>query len=224
MKPSESSSMSEVRAQRRAELDAPRVDTRTAILRAIERTVEEYPLHTLSVAQIIEAAGVSRGAFYSYFESKYDAAGALITDLIDEALELWKPYLEQGHADPLGNLTAALRDSLDLWEAHRGIGFTYHQYWHSVPELRDQWMSNFERFVASMAEALDGARARGTLPPGEDSHKLASAGMWMTEQLISVSLTGASKDLEDREFVLQSIVRMWIGLLFGDRWPEGSGS
>ncbi|HEY1968327.1 MAG TPA: TetR/AcrR family transcriptional regulator [Pseudonocardia sp.] len=208
--------MSEVRAQRRAELDAPRIDTRSAILHALEEVLAEHPLHTVSVAQIIEVAGVSRGAFYSYFESKFDAAGALITQVIDRGLEIWQPFIEQPESDPLAGLASALRASLDMWAEHRGIALTYHQYWNTVPELGQQWLANFDRFVARLADSIDQARADGTLPAGADSRKLAAAGMWMTEQLISVAITGADEKLSDREFVIEMLVNMWQGLLFGD--------
>jgi AcrR family transcriptional regulator len=216
MRVSESSSMSEVRAQRRAELDAPKVDTRTAILNALEQVLSEHPLHTLTVAQIIEAAGVSRGAFYSYFESKFDAAGALITSVLDAALDTWRPYLDQVDTDPLAGLESALRDSIETWAAHPGIGLTYHQYWYSVPELKAQWSTNFDRFVVRVSETIDQARAQGTIPPGTESRKLAVAGMWMTEQLVSVSITGAAEELADREFVVRAVVNMWSGLFYGD--------
>jgi AcrR family transcriptional regulator len=210
-----SSSMSEVRAQRRAELDLPKIDTRGAILHALEKVLAEHPLHAISVAQIIEAAGVSRGAFYSYFESKFDAAGALITQVIDIGLQIWQPFNEQADSNPLAGLATALRDSLDTWTEHRGIALTYHQYWNTVPELGQQWLANLDRIVTRLAQSIDQARAHGTLPPGADSHQLAAAGMWMTEQLISVAITGADDKLSDREFVIETLVNMWQGLLFG---------
>jgi hypothetical protein len=103
-----------------------------------------------------------------------------------------------------------------MWAEHRGIALTYHQYWNTVPELGQQWLANFDRFVARLADSIDQARADGTLPAGADSRKLAAAGMWMTEQLISVAITGADEKLSDREFVIEMLVNMWQGLLFGD--------
>ena len=63
--------------------DRPRVhggnsDTEQAIFAATEELLEQVPLQDLSVAQIIERAGVSRATFYFYFSSKY----AVVTGLL----------------------------------------------------------------------------------------------------------------------------------------------
>jgi AcrR family transcriptional regulator len=47
-------------------------DAEKAIFEATERLLAEQPLHELSVAQIITAAGLSRATFYHYFSSKFE--------------------------------------------------------------------------------------------------------------------------------------------------------
>lgn len=214
----EPSSMSEVRAARRAELAVPRLDTRGAVLTALEQLLDEQPLHTLSVARIIEAAGVSRGGFYSYFESKFDAAGALLAQVIAGAFERLGPLAEVMAASPLQGIEAGLRTLVEIWDEHKAIMLAYHQYWPTVPELREQYLAEIERYVVEVAEAIDQARGRGLLPEGEESRRLASAGLWASEQLISVSATDVVDELADREFVIRALVKVWAGLLLGGGW------
>ena len=57
-----------------------RGDTRGQIFEATESLLADVPLHDLSVAQIIERAGVSRATFYFYCSSKFAVVEGLLTD------------------------------------------------------------------------------------------------------------------------------------------------
>jgi AcrR family transcriptional regulator len=109
----ERSSMSAVREQRRAAREAPRLDTRGAVLAGLESVLSEESLHDVSVARILEAAGVSRVAFYSHFESKFEAAGALLTQVMDSVFEQWRPLRRRCGTGPahgvLGGVTGVVR-------------------------------------------------------------------------------------------------------------------
>jgi TetR/AcrR family transcriptional regulator, ethionamide resistance regulator len=209
--------MSSVRAQRRADLGSSRLDTRTAVLAALEEILEETPLHKVSVAQILAAAGVSRGGFYSYFESKYEAAGALLADVMEEIHDQWRPFVDStAGADPREALDAVLRASVALWGTHGAIARTTHQYWASVPELGHQWLAAVERFTTEVAAAIDRARAAGTVPPGDDSRTIAAAGLWATEQLTFVVNSRSSVDLPDVRGGARAAMNLWTGLLYGE--------
>ncbi|MEM6956976.1 MAG: helix-turn-helix domain-containing protein, partial [Myxococcota bacterium] len=56
---------------------------RRAILQAARRVFGERGYHRTHVADLIEAAGIARGTFYLYFESK----GAVFVELLDEVLD-----------------------------------------------------------------------------------------------------------------------------------------
>lgn len=208
--------MSAVREQRRAGLETPRPDTRSAILGALERILVDTALHEVSVAQILEEAGVSRGAFYSYFESKFEAAGALLAQVMDDVYEQFRPFVDlDPDADPRETLREVLRPSIAMWTSHGAIARTTHQYWNSVPELGHQWLAAMERFTTGVAAAIDRAREAGVVPAGEDSRKIAAAGLWASEQLAFVVNTGSSVDLPDLESTYVSAMNMWTGLLYG---------
>ncbi|MGH2871845.1 MAG: TetR/AcrR family transcriptional regulator, partial [Solirubrobacteraceae bacterium] len=52
--------------------------TRAAVLEATEALLGTAPLAQLSVARILEAAGVGRTSFYEHFESKEDVIVQLL--------------------------------------------------------------------------------------------------------------------------------------------------
>lgn len=172
-------------------------------------------LHDVPVARILDEAGVSRMAFYSYFESKYEAAGALLAAVMDSVFDNWRPFVDGAPTDdPFPVMLKALRGAFELWSAHGAVARMVHQYWSSVPEIGDQWLAVMERFTAAFAEAIDRARATGSLPPGTDSRKIAAAGLWASEQLGFVSDFGGSADLSDPESVFEAAADMWFGLLY----------
>src|SRR6266498_1558606 len=70
-------------------------DVYRSILSATERLLADRRLSELTVVDVIEEAGVSRAAFYMYFESKHAAVAALADVVIEEIAErLWRPWME----------------------------------------------------------------------------------------------------------------------------------
>ena len=80
----------------------------TAILEATERLLRERPLRRLSVADIIEAAGVSRTSFYAYFASKTAVIAECLREVMDQVMVAVRPF----HAQSGGDAEAAIRVSL----------------------------------------------------------------------------------------------------------------
>jgi AcrR family transcriptional regulator len=69
-------------------------ETERAIFEATERLLADVPLHDLSVAQIISAAGVSRATFYFYFSSKFAVVTGLLAQVMDEVFEVVQPFIQ----------------------------------------------------------------------------------------------------------------------------------
>ncbi|MDP2315609.1 MAG: TetR/AcrR family transcriptional regulator [Pseudomonadota bacterium] len=67
-------------------------DARRALLVAAAREVfAEKGYHAASVADIIDGAGVARGTFYNYFESKRSIFQAVLADLLDGVVDAVAP-------------------------------------------------------------------------------------------------------------------------------------
>lgn len=215
-RPAAQSSIGAVREQRRAEAENPRVDTRQAILESLEEILADTALHEISVAQIVEHAGISRKGFYSYFESKFEAAGAVLEQVMNRMYERWLPFVEpEDDQDPLGTLQRVLTTSFELWAAHSAIARALHEYWQTVPEIGEQWLAAIDRFTEGVAAAIDRARDAGVVPPGIDSRRAAAAGLWTGEQLMYVMRSGRSPEFPDLDAVYEAYVNTWAGLIYG---------
>lgn len=213
--PNPQPALSIVRDRRRAEVDRE-VTRRRSILLATEQLLDEIPLHDISVAQIIEAAEVSRKTFYSYFESKYEVAAALLAAVMDDMFELLGPFVDR---DPVQSREDAIREMLatctELWSEHRAIFRTVHDHRHAVPELREQWLLATERFTDAVASELQREVAAGTAPAGIDIRQRAATVVWSTEHLLYVAGTRIDDDLPDERAILETLITMWVGTLFG---------
>ena len=220
----EQSAIHELRERRRAErvLEVVRPDTRTTILNATESILADTPLQDVSVQRIMEAAQVSRGTFYSYFASKFEIVAALLEQVMEEMFDLLQPFVvpETGRSREEA-IRAVLVRSISLWRRHRVVFGAVHEHWHAVPQLRDQWLRFVELFTDAMAIELEREIEAGTAPAGIDTRQRAACVLWATEHLLYIASTDADADLPDEDAILETLMAMWIGTLYG---PVNGGS
>lgn len=84
-------------------------ETKKRIIEIARQLFQEQGFENVSVDSVVEAAGVSKGAFYVHFESKDALAAILINDYVDEVDLDYKSYLEGIHAEtPISDILIAL--------------------------------------------------------------------------------------------------------------------
>ncbi len=84
---------------------AVRSDRRAQILRAAKQAFSQKGFHSASVSDIIERAGIARGTFYLYFESKRDVFDKLLEELLVELRACIRPIeLAPGSPQPVEQL------------------------------------------------------------------------------------------------------------------------
>jgi AcrR family transcriptional regulator len=193
-----------------------RTETEIAIFSAAERLLAEEPLHELSVAQIITEAGVSRATFYFYFSSKFAVVVGLLARVMDEMFESVQPFVirEEG-VSPQEALRASVTAGVELWTRHRPAMRAIHEHWNSTDDLRTLWLSVIKRFTSALANQIDRERADGRIVPTTDSRALAAALLWSTESCLYVAGLGADPNFGCESEVLEPLVAMWNGTLFG---------
>jgi AcrR family transcriptional regulator len=191
-------------------------DAEVLILQATEELLADVPVGKLSVAQIIERAGVSRATFYFYFGSKYAVITALLKNVMDEIYEQVQPFV---NPDVNASTPEALRASLEggarVWRSHRFVLRATSEHWTGVPELRVLWTGLVKRFTDGVAAGIDHARAAGDLPEGADSRRLAAALLWGSERAFHVAGLEADEDLGNEEEVAEALIAIWTGALYG---------
>ena len=197
-------------------------ETELAIFEATERLLAEIPLHELSVARIIGAAGISRATFYFYFSSKFAVVSGLLARVMEEIFEVVQPFVQrQGGMSPAEAVRHSLEGAIALWKSHRPAMRAIHEHWNTTPELRSMWISVVERFTDAVAAELDRERTAGIAPAGAGSRQIASALLWGTERCLYVAGLGVDPDLPDEEQTLEALVALWVGSLYGGSAKPG---
>jgi AcrR family transcriptional regulator len=191
-------------------------DAEVLILNATEELLAEVPVGKLSVAQIIERAGVSRATFYFYFGSKYAVITALLTRVMEEIYEMVQPFVGPNVSDSTAEaLRMSLAGGARVWRQHRYVLRATHEHWHDVPELQELWTVLVRRFTDGVSAGIERARASGEVPTGMDSRKLAASLLWGSERVFYVAGMGADDDLGDEEAAVEALAAIWTGALYG---------
>jgi AcrR family transcriptional regulator len=89
---------------------------RGEILDVTRRLIYTKGYDGMSIQDILTETGMSKGAFYHYFDSKSALLEALIERMIDEGESLIRPIVADPARSALDKLTA-LTDSLSSWKA-----------------------------------------------------------------------------------------------------------
>ncbi len=207
-----------VRAGDRPRRHAGTSETELQIFDAAERLLADASLRELSVAQIIAEAGVSRATFYFYFASKFAVAAGLLARIMDDIYQAVQPFMARGPGDaPADALRHSLQDAIELWGSHRATMRAVEEHWSTVPELGEQWLGVVERFTEAVAEQIDHDRSTGLAPAGADSRQLTAALLWGTARCLYVGGLGADADLPGERAILDTLVWMWAGAIYGDQ-------
>jgi len=196
-------------------------DAETTIFAATERLLSEVPLHDISVADIINEAQISRATFYFYFSSKFAVVTGLLARVMEEIYDTVRPFVEREEGEePEEALRRSLNAAVNVWADHRPVLRATHEHWHAVPELRERWLAVVERFGDAVAAQIERERAAGSAPPGPDGRQLASALLWSTDRCLYVAAIGADPDLPSEKDIVEPLIRLWLGALYGGAPPK----
>ncbi len=148
-------------------------------MRAGIEVLTEKGFANSGIDEILRRAGVPRGSFYHYFESK-EAFGA---ELIDRYGAYFERKLDQFFLDesrsPLDRLRALVSDAqigMAKYDYRRGclIG-NLGQELAALPETyRNRLGAVFSRWQASLARCLSAAQVAGQISPAADCERLST--------------------------------------------------
>lgn len=86
-----------------------RKERKESMLRCAKELFSQQGYYQTSVSDIIQRAGVARGTFYLYFQSKRDAFDTILDRLVEELGEIMKPIDLDSPIPPLEQLRNILR-------------------------------------------------------------------------------------------------------------------
>src|ERR1700729_821782 len=139
---------------------------RESVLAATERLLAGGSFADLAVSEILTAAGVSRGSFYFYFDSKHDVLAELVRRAVARGHDAAAPWLAGpgGPADPAAALRTGITAGAELWRQSAPVLRAIVENWRTDPRLEALWTEQMQTFTdATMAQINADPRARQRL-------------------------------------------------------------
>ncbi len=187
-------------------------DLREAILAATADLLGQRNFSDLAVSDILTAAGVSRGSFYFYFDSKHDVLAELVRRAVAEGHAAAAPWLAQPD-DPAAALRAGITAGAALWHASAPILRAIVENWRTDSRLTALWLEQMQSFTdATVAQISADPRARQALAD-QDIPAVAAALTWLGERLYYLAATGTAP-FDDQDTLVNTLLHMWTSALY----------
>ena len=186
-----------------------------AVLTATSGLLQTTPLAELSVARIIDAAGVGRTSFYEHFSSKDDVVVKLMHGIGEDAARDMEPMFHRAGRTPDQAITAAITNMVTSGSRHAPLLVAVAEEWPGTPQLRALWFDTLGRVTVRLAEMIERDRADGLAPAGADSQALAASLVWSAERALHIAFGGDHPTLTDPQSVIDPLVQVFVGTIYG---------
>lgn len=191
---------------------SPRGDRRReAILTALDERLRTTALDDISVADLTDAAGITRSAFYFYFESKAAAVSMLLVVVNTEALKATDMIINGPHAfrpRVIAALDLLVTRVLASEHIYRALltARTQHE------PTREMWDGSRRTMATSIAEFIRAERESGRAPCGAEPVALAEGLLHINETVLERIVYHPEAP---REQLLATAADMWVRTIYG---------
>ena len=157
-------------------------ETRNRLLDTAEHVFNERGVSRTSLAEIAEAAGLTRGAIYWHFKNKLDLFNAMMERVILPMEEVTEQFADCSLQDPIGNIRdrsiAILKDLGKNPQMQRVFDIMTHkcEYVDEMAPLKDRHLEGRSECVMHVEEGFRNAIKKGCLPKTTDP-RLAAIGL-----------------------------------------------
>ncbi|WP_030903983.1 TetR/AcrR family transcriptional regulator [Streptomyces sp. NRRL F-5126] len=180
-----------------------------AILDTCEALLSQKGYDAMTVGDIAQGAGITRGALYFYFGSKPEVVTALVARTVEH---LWARSRATAEADdPRGAIAAAMRRTVELWNEHGLVMRTAIDLSLTVPEIGELWNTTADLFISAITAVLERAGVRDGAGP-EQAPAMARALCWMIERTFYHASQGSPEALREASSTCEHIWLISAGL------------
>lgn len=183
---------------------------RTALLEALDHHLRDSSLDSINIADISRSAGVTRSAFYFYFDNKASAVAALMEEMYDESADA--AALLRGDGTPAERVERMVRALFEAWERHEHLYRAMYDARATSTTVRELWDNDRESFVPVVAEVIESERAAGAAPAGADAAHLASVLLELNDRMLERLALGGPLG---REEMVDAVVAVWVRTIYG---------
>ena len=192
--------------------------TGRAILDAMRELLSDTSLAELSVAKVLERAGVSRASFYFYFRSKEDAFIVLFREAAGDVVTGLAAMGEIDRSDRAA-FADGVRNWLNLDEFANAVIRNAVHAWPWLPELRTEYLTAMNAMETVLTSLIEADRAAGLAPAGPPAAQYAATILWTVERTVAGALAG-EEHLSDFPAVAGMVGDFLYAVLYGRRDPR----
>jgi len=191
---------------------------RDALLAAFDELLREKTLEEVNIAEISNRAGVTRSAFYFYFENKAVAVLALMQGLYDAAAEA-NDLLTGAEGEPETRIRSAITLLFD------SVDETPHTYRAllearaSSAAVRQMWDAGRADFASVIAGMIKTERAAGRAVDGPEADALAAVLLDLNDHALERHSLGSGPP---RAAHVDAIAYLWLSSIYGLSYVPGS--
>jgi AcrR family transcriptional regulator len=180
-----------------------------AILDTCETLLAHKGYEAMTVGDIAQGAGITRGALYFYFGSKQEVATALVARTVEH---LWERSRVTAQAEePRQAIAAAMARTVELWNEHGLVMRTAIDLSLTVPEIGDLWNHTADLFITAITAVLERAGVQPGSAPDQAS-AMARALCWMIERTFYHASQESREKLQEASATCEHIWRISAGL------------
>jgi TetR/AcrR family transcriptional regulator, ethionamide resistance regulator len=184
---------------------------REALLRALDELLHETDLESIAIADIAARAGVTRSAFYFYFENKAACMAALGADVYVAGIAA-AGHLSDDSLPPARRIERMVDDLIATVRKHHYIYRAWLDARRHSGAIREMWDGYLESFVVPVARYIDAERAAGRAPAGPHSRTLATVLLELGDRILEG--VGPQDTLDDRRRA-DALATIWLRSIYG---------
>ncbi|WP_210502747.1 TetR/AcrR family transcriptional regulator [Nocardioides xinjiangensis] len=184
-------------------------DRRARLLAALENVLRENggDLDRVQVSDVASRAGVSRSAFYFYFDDKAEAAA----DAFDWYVTIRPVTAVTEVTDPRARIETMIANLLADWRPHQHLFRAVLQARHTSKVVRDRTEAARASYTAVVADWIRQEQHRATGSAGPDAEALAVALNDMSERMLErMTLDQAS----DATALAAAVTEVWVRTIY----------
>lgn len=187
-------------------------ERRTALLAALDGLLRDgTSLEDINIGRLSERAGVTRSAFYFYFENKYLAVMALLEQMYDD-VALATDRLLDTSAEPTTRIRAVIASLFDSVDRQPHAYRALLEARASSAAIRDDWARGLAGFAEEIATMITAERKAGVAVEGAPAEALGAALLDLNDRAVERYATGDGPLREDHINALTSI---WVSTIYG---------
>ena len=194
--------------------------TRATILNAALDCIWEHPFRDMTVSALMASTGLSRSAFYQYFDDLQEVMETLLGMLGEEIFAAAKPWITD-LGDPVALTHEALSGLVRVCHLRGPFIRAVSDAAATDERLEKAWMQFLEGFDDAACARIEADQELGLIPKF-DARPVAVA----LNRLDASTLIEAfgRHPRSQAEPVLKALSRIWISTLYGARWLESESS